>query len=439
MLAHECVRLRAGPHRRSVAAAIGVLLAAGCATGAGMRAAPSAETIRGLEAKLAASPASADARFDLAVAYRAAARHSDVTSTLEPLAASGSADAAAYFLLALGYEAQERFGDARRAYDAYLDAGGTRRLDRRARARIALLERLELQLGVRNAIAREQELGATRPDPATVGVFPFAVAGPDASLRPLGRAMAELLTTDLAISGRLTLVERTQVQYLLDELNLAQSGATDPATAARAGRLVGAGRLVQGRVEGDSLALRIQALVASVATGTASAPIEERAPIAGLFEAEKRLAIALHSGLGIQLSVAERERVLQQPTDNVQALLAFGIGLEADDAGRWADAVREFQRALDLDSGFELARVWRDGAQLRLEASQDDMSELSDLAERELGWDLAGWLRRRLIFASIDRLIPDPDLRDPVPELFGVEGLDRRARVNVIVRPPTGR
>jgi hypothetical protein len=404
-----------------------------------MRAAPSAESIRGLEARLAEAPSSADARFDLAVAYRAAQRHADASATLQPLAAAGNADAAALFLLALSYEAEQKYGDARRAYDAYLESGGTRRLDRRARARIALLERLELQLAVRNAIASEQQLAGARPEPTTVGVFPFVITGPDASLRPLGRAIAELLTTDLAVTGRLTLVERTQLQYLLDELNLAASGAADPATAARAGRLVGAGRLVQGRVEGDSLALRIQALVATVAAGTASPPVEERSPIAGLFEAEKRLAIALHSSLGVQLSVAERERVLQRPTDNVRALLAFGVGLEADDAGRYADAVREFQRALDLDSGFELARLWRDGAKLREEASQDDLNELSDLAERDLGWDLPGWLRRRLIFASIDRLIPEPDLRDPGAELFGVEGLDRRARVNVIIRPPTGR
>ncbi|MGD8277971.1 MAG: CsgG/HfaB family protein, partial [Gemmatimonadota bacterium] len=237
---------------------------------------------------------------------------------------------------------------------------------------------------------------------------------------------------------RLTVVERTQLQYLLDELSLAESGRVDPATAARSGRIVGAGRIVQGSINGDAAALRIEASVVPVASGTPSSPVQQNTPLDGLLDAEKQLALSLYSSLGVQLTVAERERVLRRPTDNVQALLAFGAGLGADDAGRYADAVREFERALDLDSGFELARLWRDESRLRQEASEENMNELTGLAERELGWDLASWLRRRLIFAAIDRVVPEPDLRDPLPELFGIEGLDRRARVDVIIHPPAG-
>lgn len=345
-----------------------------------------------------------------------------------------------HFVLALSYEAQDRFAEARRSYDAFLAAGGSHRLSRRARTRLALLERLELQQAVRNAIARERELAATTPDPRSIGVFPFLVSTPDPALRPLGRALAELLTTDLGLTDRLTVVERSQVQHLLDELELAGTDAVDPATAARSGRLLGAGRLIQGRVEGDTMALRLQAVIAAVTAGaTTPAPVEEQTPVSGLLDAEKQLALGIYSGLGVQLTAAERERVLQQPTHNVLALLAFGVGLEADDAGRYAEAVREFERALDLDAGFELARHRRDEAKLRLEATEEDLDDLSQLSERNLGWDLPLWLRRRLRFAAIDRLIPDPDLRNPVLEFFGVEGLDRRARVDIVVRPPTGR
>jgi len=423
--------------RRSIAylTALGLLIAGGCVTGTGMPA-PGPEHIRSLESRVQSS-GSADARFDLAVAYHAAGRDADATTTLEPVANAGEADAAAWSLLAIGYEAQDRFGDAGRAWDAYLAAGGSRRVDRKARARLQLLERLELHRAVDDALAREQQLPGT-PDPATIGIFPFALSGPSPDLQPLGRAIAELLTTDLGVSGRLTLVERTQVQYLLDELNLAESGRVDPATAARSGRIVGAGRIVQGSINGDAAALRIEATVVPVASGTPSSPVQQNTPLDGLLDAEKQLALSLYSSLGIQLTVAERELVLRRPTDNVQALLAFGAGLGADDAGRYAEAVREFERALNLDSGFELARLRRDESRLRQEASEENMNELTGLTERELGWDLASWLRRRLIFAAIDRVVPEPDLRDPLPELFVIEGLDRRARVDVIIHPPAG-
>ncbi|MGD8277626.1 MAG: hypothetical protein PVH00_06345, partial [Gemmatimonadota bacterium] len=185
-------RLRTRIGRRSTAylTALGALIAGGCMTGTGMPA-PGPESIRSLESRFQSS-GSADARFDLAVAYHAAGRDADATTTLEPVASAGEADAAAWSLLAMSYEAQDRFGDARRAWDAYLAAGGSRRMDRKARARLQLLERLELHKAVDDALAREQQLAAS-PDPATIGVFPFVLSGPSPDLQPLGRAFAELL------------------------------------------------------------------------------------------------------------------------------------------------------------------------------------------------------------------------------------------------------
>jgi len=154
---------------------------------------------------------------------------------------------------------------------------------------------------------------------------------------------------------------------------------------------------------------------------------------------EKQLALALFADIGIALTAAERERVLRRPTDNVQALLEFGLGLQADDANRWTEAVRFFERAVTMDGDFGLARIWLERSRHKAQATQEDDGELDGLAEFELGWDLPAWLRLRLPFGLIERLVPDPDLRNPAPELLGVEGLDRRSRIDVIIRPPGGR
>jgi len=157
-----------------------------------------------------------------------------------------------------------------------------------------------------------------------------------------------------------------------------------------------------------------------------------------LFDLEKQLALSVYAGAGVQLTAAERERVLQRHTDNVQALLAFGDGLAADDSGRYAEAVAAFERSLEADGGFDLARFWLEQSKLKQEATEQDDDELASLAELDLGWFLPDWQRRRLPFIAIDPLIPDPDLRNPGPELVGVEGLDRRALVDIVVRPPAG-
>src|SRR5690606_21419623 len=205
--------------------------------------------------------------------------------------------------------------------------------------RLPLLARRELEAAVRNAVAREAELAGTQPSATRIAVFPFHYEGADPELRPLGRALAGLVTTDLSQVQRLTVLERARVQLLLDELALAESGYVDPATAARGGRLLGAGRIVQGRIAGGADGVRLEAAVVRVATGEAPpAAVREQDELRRLFDMEKRLVLALFESLGVQLTAAERERVNRRPTESLQALLEYGLGLEAEDAGDFARA-----------------------------------------------------------------------------------------------------
>jgi TolB-like protein len=413
------------------------LLITGC-TAAGSPRVPTPTTIAELEAARSRDPAGLDPRLHLAAARAATGRDGEAAELLLPELEDADPDPAALFLLGLSLEKESRFAEARRAFEAYLAVDGPLPLRRKALGRIALLERKEMEQAVRDAIAREAELGATTVRDDALGIFPFLVSTSDTNLAPLSRAVAELLATDLAQTNRLTVVERARVQFLLDELRLAASGAVDPATGSRAGRLVSAGRIVQGRVADSGTGLRLEALVVRVATGDRAPPLTEDGALEGLFDMQKQLALQIYSAAGVQLTDAERARVLLRHSDNLQALLAFGSGLLEDDGNRYRPAVSEFARALELDSGFELARFWRERSELKAEAEEEDLDELTGLGEIELGWWLPEWLRRRLIFASIDPLVPDPDLRNPGPETLGVEGLDRRAGVDVVIRPPGG-
>jgi tetratricopeptide (TPR) repeat protein len=425
------LRLRGLRTRRCVLSAI--LLAAACT-------ARPTTSIGSLESRLAQAPDATDTRLHLAAAYRADGRAADAVEVLEPAVREVPHDPAMLFVLARSYENAGRLSDARATLERFLTVSRSSRLNRRVRARIELLRRRELEQVVRTALADEATLRNAAPSPGVIGVFPLLATGADATLAPLGRALAEMLTTDLAQTDRLRVVERAGIQFLLDEIGLAASGMVDPLTGARAGRLLGAGRIVQGRLDGDPAQLRLEALVVALAEqrDSTTAPARVNGRLDDLFDLEKQLVLALYADLGIALTIAERERVLRRPTDNVQALLAFGLGLEADDANRWADAARSFERALELDGNFVLAREWLERSRRKAEAAQDD-GGLDEQAEFELGWDLPSWLRMRLPFALIERIVPDPDLRNPAPELLRVEGLDRGSRIDVIIRPPGGR
>jgi TolB-like protein len=252
--------------------------------------------------------------------------------------------------------AAERAGDlaaARDAYSSYIRYGRTRRLRSQLESRLAALQRSELHAAVRSAIATEGSIAGVRGDPRVIAVMPFAFSGADGTLQPLERGFAELVTTDLARSGQLTLVERARLQAILNELAVQQSGAVDGASSVRVGRLLQAGRIVQGGLlQVDSARLRVDAAIVDVPTTHAVGAASGDDRLDALFDLEKRLVLDLFEQLGVTLTAAERREIEQRPTRSLAAFLAYSRGLMAEDAGNFDEASRQFQDAFRLDPGF---------------------------------------------------------------------------------------
>ena len=408
-----------------------VALAASCAPAVAPRAPLTPAEIPAVEARLARDAGDVEARLQLADAYRQSGRADAAVTVLQPVLAT---EPAAPYFLGLVREDQGNYAEARRLYQDYLARGRDAEVRRQVQDRLSLLDRLELQQAARSALSRERQLASTAPAVGTIGVFPFLTVTQDPQLRPLGTALSELLTTDLAQTSRLRVVERSQVQALLDELKLAQSGRVDTTTAARTGRLLGAGRIVQGRVEGGEASLSLQAAVLRVpGEATRMNPLREQDQLARLFDLEKRLALGIYERVGIQLTDAERQRVLQQATTNVQALLALGFGLEAQDAGRYDEAAQHFARAVQLDPRFRLA------ARKLLQAeAQARAAALTPALRAQLGFIEFEALRRADVFRALEQFVPDPAVRDPAAEVLGTEGTTRRGTIDIVIRRPGG-
>ena len=293
---------------------------------------------------------------ELAAAYRGAYRTGEARALLERGRALNPDDQAIPVLLGLTYEDLGEYGLARVVYEEALSEGDGSLVDV-VRDRLDIIATEELRASVRDALARESELSALPPTPNTVGVFPFRVEG-DPDLEPLSRAMAEFLITDLSIVGRLQVLERVRVQTLLTEISLGEGGWTEPETAARAGRLLSAERIVQGRIDVAAAGLRIDAAVVNVGDDhTAGNPVISTGAVETLFDMEKEVALGLYAEMGISLTQAERARINERPTESVQAMLAYGRGLEASDRGDLVTASREFSEAAGFDPGFQMAQL----------------------------------------------------------------------------------
>ncbi|MBL0172904.1 MAG: hypothetical protein IPP90_19800 [Gemmatimonadaceae bacterium] len=205
------------------------------------------------------------------------------------------------------------------------------------------------------AVAREQAGGATTS--SAIGVPPFQLLAKTDGLSALGFAIADLLTSDLSRSARVTVVERSRLTDVLREQDLVRSGRIDSASAPRLGKLLRAKRLVLGSV--DTMTggqLRLSLRVADVESGVLDAALDARAPLNDVLAAEKALALRLFDALGVTLTPAERASVDAYPTTSLAALSAYGRGVQADFLGDRRRAIDEFEKALVVDPGFSQAR-----------------------------------------------------------------------------------
>ena len=386
-----------------------------------------------LERRVLEQPRDAQALIRLAAAREQEKRYADAADLLTRAIGVSPREATAHFLLGVVREGQADPEGAASAYGQVLTLVPGTPLAAQAEGRLQLVRRQALRLAIRASVAREQELAA-RPSPATVAVFPFLTSAQDSALTPLARALAEMLADDLALPGRLTIVERVRVQALLDEVALGNAGAVDPASAARGGRLLGAGRIVQGQLSGSMERLRIDAAVIGVGEATDRGVRVQQDAADRLFAMQAALALQVVEDLGVSLTPAERERITRRPTQNLQALLAYGRGLEASDAGRYGEAATFFRQAIRLDPGFRQASEraatntsMQQAATTPAAAAVSSMSTTTEVAVTDE-------------VTAIVKQATAATVRNPAQEALGTEGVAAKPTVTMtlILKRPGG-
>ncbi len=215
----------------------------------------------------------------------------------------------------------------------------------------------------KQAIASENKIDAAKIPARSFAVTPFTVAQRDTLLTPLGFGLADMLSTDLARSPQLRLVERLHTDAILRELNLVDEGVTDPRGAPRIGKLVGARRILIGSiVSAGRGTVRLQVRVVDVISGTVQELATADAPVERIIDAEKELAVLLFERLGITLTPAQRVLVEQRQTAQLAALVAYGRGVDAEARGDAVAALAAYEDAARIDVAFTAARTQATGA-----------------------------------------------------------------------------
>ena len=305
-----------------------------------------------LEKKRAARPKDAAVARSLGIAYYKANRFPDARTHLDAATKMDPRDGSATLYLGMTAERLNDIPAAKAAYQSYVRYGRTSKVRKQLEARLAALVRQELTVAAKSAVAQEQRLSAQAGNARTVAVMPLRFSGPDTSLVPLERGMAELLTIDLARSHQLTVVERSRIQALIDEVKLQQSGATDATTNVRTGKIIQAGRIVSGGIIQDANRLRVDASIVNTQTSGAAGGASNENTLEQLFAIEKAIVKQLFDSLGVTLTEQEKKDLELVPTRNFQAFLAYSRGLMLEDQGRYDAASRSFNEAIRIDPAF---------------------------------------------------------------------------------------
>ena len=310
-----------------------------------------------LEQARLANPSSVAANRSLGIWYYKQNRYAEARTALDAARRLDPKDGVSALYAGMAAEAMEDYTGAKDAYNSYLQVGKTRSVRNDISKRLVALSRKELHAAAKSAIANESRIAQQPGDVNQVAVMPMTFSGTDQTLAPLGRGMTDLLIGDLARSSQVQLLERDRIQAIVDELALSQAGKTDATSSVRAGKLVRAGRVVQGAItQTGSRNLTVNAAVMNVASSqqqgrdvTASDVLDQ------IFAMEKNIALGLFDQLGVRLSAADRTALEQRPTRSLQAFLAYSNGLVASDNGNYDDAAKFFDQARTIDPGFAQA------------------------------------------------------------------------------------
>lgn len=260
------------------------------------------------------------------------------------------------FYMGLYTEIEQGMQDALQIYGNYTEVPITSPYRKMMMGRYAWLSEQLIKSEIKTRIAEEASLQTAGVDAAALAIFPLHYIGSNTDYEHLGRAFSELVLADLAQLSRVKLVERIRVQTLLDELQLAADGVTDPSVSPRLGKLLGAGNMAGGNINLDhNEAIKIGFAQWSPDNSDAPAFSDHNGSLQQLMRIEKEVVYTLLNQLGIQLSPEEREQIEQIPTQNMQAFLAYSRGLGFRDRGLYQMASTAFGEATTLDPGFTQA------------------------------------------------------------------------------------
>jgi TolB-like protein len=208
-------------------------------------------------------------------------------------------------------------------------------------------------------VLRAQDGGDPTPTVAVMYFSNGAIGAAHQELAPLSRGIADLLITELSGNPGIRVVERDQLQRLLDEQSLSAGDRVSQETAVRMGQVLGAHHMLFGGFVTDGRGtMRIDVRAVHVETSRVVHVESVRGKQEELMALISELATRLNRGLKLpDMPRGVREaRMEQSRRVPFQATMLYSRALVAKDGGDDSQAIQLLTRSLEQFPGYEPAR-----------------------------------------------------------------------------------
>jgi TolB-like protein len=212
--------------------------------------------------------------------------------------------------------------------------------------------------------AAQQRPGPAAPDTRPgIAILDFDIGGSIGreaeEYEALRRGLASMTLFELTQNTQLRIVERAQLQQILQEQNLGREGRVDPNTAAQIGRLVGARYMITGTLIDIRGNMSIDARLINAETSEIIRTHRVRGRMDNLFDLVNQLATSLmrDAALPPLEQRAQQEFRQQNPAPPTAAVMAYSRAVLYADRGDTQRAVEQYRRAITAFPQYTQART----------------------------------------------------------------------------------
>ena len=206
--------------------------------------------------------------------------------------------------------------------------------------------------------AAQEAVEDTRPTVAVMYFTNGAIGAAHVELEPLRKGIADMLVTELSGNPRIRVVERDQLQKLLDEQNLSRTDNIDPATAVKLGRVLGAGHMIFGTYVTDfknNMRLDVRAVDVETSRIVYAETVTDKTD--NFMAMISRIAEKANSGMNLpemprQAREASSDRARKLP---FQVAMLYSRAIAEQDRGNTAGAVELYRAVIQKFPEYEPA------------------------------------------------------------------------------------